>query len=140
MANPLQIILTSGIQKKEKRNDAGIKELVSRVFSTRNTLHLAHLKTNSFATHMALGELYDQVIEDTDEIVETFQGKFGVIPDLQSAASTVPDDIASHVKQEADWVEKNRSKIANGDTAIENLVDTLLGHLHKTHYKLTSLH
>jgi oligoribonuclease (3'-5' exoribonuclease) len=122
------------------KNEQIICELISKVFTTRNLLHFAHWNTNSFASHMALGDLYDQIVEDIDEIVETFQGKYGLIDELTTAQASLPNDITSHVKDEAKWVESNRSKIAGNDTAIENLVDTLLGHYHKTVYKLENLH
>ena len=141
MANPLLTIKLSGIVKKEKRpkNEDAVKELVSKAFATRNLLHFAHWNTRSFAAHSALGELYDSIIEDIDEIVETYQGKNGIVDGFKTESATVPDDICYHVKDEAKWVESNRSKISGGDTAIENLIDTLIGHYHKTVYKLENL-
>ena len=88
---------------------------------------------------MALGDLYDQIIGDIDEIVETYQGKFGLIDDLHCDAATLPKDITAHVKEEAQWVEDNRMFISKGETSIENLIDTLIGHYHKTVYKLENL-
>jgi len=56
-----------------------IEELVTRVFSTRNAAHLAHWKTKSFAEHSALGDFYDALIDGVDEIIEDYQGAFGLI-------------------------------------------------------------
>lgn len=147
MPNP-RLILKGVVLKKDSdgdydkspKNEKVICDLISKVFTTRNLLHFSHWNTKSFASHMALGDLYDQIVEDIDEIVETFQGKYGLIDELHTNAAALPSDIVSHVKNEAKWVEKNRSKIAGGDTAIENLVDTLVGHYHKTVYKLENLH
>lgn len=125
--------------KQAVGDDNVIKTLIANAFATRNMLHLAHWDTKSFATHLAVGDLYDSIIDDIDEIVEVYQGKFGLLKGLSSHASTVPSDICKHVKDEAEWVESNRSGIARNVPSIENLVDTLVGHYHKTVYKLENL-
>jgi hypothetical protein len=141
MSNPMMVLKISGIKTKKTSDIGGcICELVSKAFTTRNLLHFAHWNTKSFASHMALGDLYDQIIEDIDEIVETYQGKFGLIEDLYCDAAKLPKDVTDHVKKEAQWVEDNRMFISKGETSIENLIDTLLGHYHKAVYKLENLH
>lgn len=142
MANPMMIIKLSGISKKKEsdKNLGGcISELISKVFTTRNLLHFAHWNTPSFAAHMALGDLYDDIIEDVDEIVETYQGKFGLVDDLHTGSAELPKDITGWIKEEADWVEEHRCFISRGETSIENLIDTLIGHYHKCVYKLENL-
>mgnify|MGYP003346088192 CR=1 FL=1 len=148
MANPRLILKIAVGPKKDSDGDKDaspvsepfVCELISRIFTTRNLLHFAHWNTRSFASHMALGDLYDAVVDDIDEIVEVYQGKYGLIDDLKCDGATLPDNITGRVKEDAKWVEKNRSKISGGDTAIENLIDTLIGHIHKTVYKLENLH
>lgn len=141
MANPLSILKNSGVKSSKSNHIEGkICELISKAFTTRNLLHFAHWNTKSFASHMALGDLYDQIIEDIDEIVETYQGKFGLIDDLYCEAAKLPDNITNHVKEEAQWVEDNRMFLSKGETSIENLIDTLIGHYHKCVYKLENLH
>jgi hypothetical protein len=137
----IKSVLTKGLDKfKDTPNDdSAIKELVSKAFATRNALHFAHWATKSYAQHGAVGGLYDAIIEIIDDIIETYQGKFGIIKDLSSCACSVPSDICGHVKSEAEWVESNRSRIAGGMPSIENLVDSLVGAYHKTVYKLENL-
>jgi len=152
MANPKLVLqIAIGKMKKGKMDSDGdtdnspasepfIVELIGKAFTTRNLLHFAHWNTKSYASHMALGDLYDQIIEDIDEIVEVYQGKYSLIDDLKCEAATLPEEIIGRVKEEAAWVEANRTKISGGDTSIENLLDTLVGHYHKTIYKLVNLH
>lgn len=140
MANPLEILKGSGIGKAKNKSVEGvICELISKAFTTRNLLHFAHWNTGSFAAHMALGDLYDDIIEDIDEIVEVYQGKYGLVSNLYTDAAKLPTDICLHVKAEAMWVEDNRTFISKGETAIENLIDNLIAHYHKTVYKLENL-
>lgn len=139
MPNPSQV-LSEVVGKK--KGGAAIQQLVSRAFTTRNLLHFSHWLTGSYAGHMALGDLYDQIVEDIDEIVETYQGRFGLLPSFGCESATVTCDVSDmveRVKCEAAWVEKNRDFISGGDSSIGNLVDTLIGHYHKTAYKLENL-
>jgi hypothetical protein len=148
MATPLDTLkLAYGTKTHEKEkshipeyNDPMyIKELISKAFATRNLLHFAHWATQSFAMHSAVGSLYDSIIEDIDDIVETYIGKYGQLENLSTGMASVPDDICDHVKQEAKWIQDNRSKIANNCTPIENIIDNLIGSYHKTIYKLENL-
>lgn len=116
-----------------------IEILVSKVFTTRNLLHLEHLKTKSFAKHSALNELYIGVVEHIDDIVETYQGVFGVISIPELPSSKLPRNIVSYIEDEVKWVSDNRSEISKGVTAIENLIDGLCGIYFKTLYKLKTL-
>ena len=141
MANPLLVIKLSGIGKDKKSDsvEGCICELICKAFTTRNLLHFAHWNTKSFASHMALGDLYDQIIEDIDEIVECYQGKFGLITDLYTEKAELPKDIGKHVEEEMNWIEENRQFISKGNSSIENLIDILLGHYQKCVYKLKNL-
>lgn len=112
-----------------------IEELVSRVFATRNALHLKHWATTSYAAHVALGELYDGIIDKLDEVVEIYQGAVEMIGDVEPA--TVKDDIIAHIRDEADWIEENMEEISAGTKAVENVLQDLSGIYYRAIYKLT---
>lgn len=116
-----------------------IEILVAKVFITRNLAHLAHLKTKSYAQHMALGSFYDSIIDDIDAIVECYQGCFGLIniPELPSAK--LPKDIVDYLEKEVVWIGANRKEIAQNVEAVENLLDNLSGTYFSTIYKLKNL-
>jgi len=118
-----------------------IKELVARVFAARNAAHLAHWNAKgkgSYARHVALGDFYDGVIDKIDGIVETYQGNFGLIGDvdLQPGDNL---DILKVLERDAGWLDQNRSKIAEGVRALENMVDDLAALYLSTIYKLRNL-
>ena len=125
---------------KEESSEPAINELVERVFTTRNLVHFAHWNTNSYASHVALGDLYDAIVDAVDDLVETFQGEFGLLTGLECCECSAPDDIIAQIKADSDWVKANRSKIANGSTTIENMVDGLMAAYNKCLYKLKNLH
>jgi len=139
MANPADVLRVYINKKPQESPGTAIAELVSKVFTTRNLLHFAHWETNSFAQHMALGELYDEIVDQVDDIVECYQGKYGLLKGLYSQRASVPKDILRHVKEEAEWIAQNREAIASGCDPIMNLLDELDAAYLKTIYKLENL-
>jgi len=113
-----------------------IEQLIERMFTSRNSAHVEHWKTDSYARHVALGDFYDAVIEKLDDYVEAHQGTFGVgfeseLKDEGDAAKTIHDDII--------WLNENRSAIAHGVPALENILDELTKLHMTTLYKLENL-
>lgn len=116
-----------------------IEELVSRVFTARNIAHLAHWKTQSFSQHMALGDFYDGIIDSIDDIVEAYQGEFKLIGSVNLNSAPPQANIIQFLEAECEWLDKNRDAIAEGDSSIGNLVDTLHAIYQRTLYKLKNL-
>jgi len=116
-----------------------IEVLVSKIFSTRNAVHLAHWKTKSYAQHVALGDLYDHLIEDIDAVVEMYQGMFGLIKVDELPALVAPVDIVKHLAAEVVWITDNQKDICKGISAISNQVDNLTGNYMTTLFKLKQL-
>jgi hypothetical protein len=115
-----------------------IEELVAHVFALRNAAHLAHWATKSYSQHQALGTLYDGLIDKIDMIVETYQGAFGLIGDVKIVVMP-KGSITEIVLKELNWIDKNREKIAEKSTMLENLIDDLMQLYSTTHYKLVNL-
>ena len=116
-----------------------IEELVVRVFNTRNVAHLAHLKTKSYAQHVVLGGFYESVIGVLDSIIEVHQGVFGLINVPYLPKIETPANIVKHIEAEMKWICDNRAELAQGVTAIENLIDSLSEIYMQTLYKLKNL-
>lgn len=115
-----------------------IEELVSHVFALRNAVHLAHWSTKSYSEHKALGSFYDDLIESIDDIIEAYQGWYGLIGEVP--IKVLPKkDIAGVIRNELTWLASNREKIAKKNTMIENLIDGLMQTYSTTHYKLVNL-
>lgn len=112
-----------------------IEELIGKVFVTRNLAHVAHLNTSSYAAHMALGDFYEEIIPAVDALAECWQGQFGKLGEIKMVSPAV-DDIAEHVREEADWIEVNRNEIAGDSEHLSNLVDSLTALYTSLIYKL----
>jgi hypothetical protein len=105
------------------------------MFHARNAAHIAHWKTKSYAEHKALGHYYEDVIEKLDDLIEAYQGTFGIIGSVaeqeKNVSKMIHDDII--------WLNENRGKVAQGVPALENIVDELTGMHMRTLYKLENL-
>jgi len=117
-----------------------IGRLIALLFLSREYAHRAHLKTTSYAQHVALGEFYPSIGEIADSLTEAYQGRNGIIDDIPMLEETdkgVPADVlARHL----DSVEKMRyTSIQKTDTALQNIVDEAVAQYLSTLYKLRNL-
>jgi hypothetical protein len=112
-----------------------IEELIERLFHARNAAHIAHWKTKSYAEHKALGHYYEDVIEQLDDLIEAYQGTFGIIDGLDEQEK----NISKMINDDIIWLNENRSKVAKGVPALENIIDELTATHMKTLYKLENL-
>lgn len=117
-----------------------IDRLIARVFATRNAAHLAHWRTRSYATHMALGSFYAGIIDKLDAIVEAHQGARRILISVNFQAPVPnPDSILDHIIAEADWIAQNRAAIAGDVPSVLNMLDDLHGIYVAAIYKLKFL-
>ena len=108
------------------------RNLVSALFSARDKAHQLHLRTRSFAAHVALSELADQ-------IAEVVQGKYGIMEPVVSTSS-VGDDPVAFIHELASWAETAHSYVPAGDSFIANLIDEMQALVYRTKYKLDNFH
>ena len=112
-----------------------IEELVDKTFHIRDATHIAHQKTKSYSEHKALGHYYEDIIEKIDELIEAYQGTFGVIGKVEEQ----DEDVSKSINDMIIWLNKNREAIAKNIPAIENIVDELTALNMRTLYKLENL-
>jgi len=110
-------------------------ELIGFLMYLTNCSHIAHLKTNSFAQHKALNEMYDALPDMLDKLAESYQGYAGLL-DIIAPASSFEEPIEC-VNEGIKYVETcyNHHK----ETFILNQLDELLTLLYSTRYKLVFL-
>jgi len=65
----------SGIESPE--TNGSMANLVGVLLKARDTGHMWHWKVKSFSMHLALGELYEGLLEMTDELFEMYMGRYG---------------------------------------------------------------
>jgi hypothetical protein len=99
--------------------------------------HILHLRADSTATHLALGEFYPQLEDLIDSLVESYQGKYGKIEDYGNAYTVPSSSPIEYMISLLEYVENNRVDLPQ-DTYIQNIVDeivqTITGTLNKLRF------
>ena len=116
-----------------------IGEFISLLFLSRDAAHKEHLRTQSYAQHMALGSFYDEIVDLADSLAEAYQGRNGII-DIPGMDDEDTGEIVATLKKYLDWIEKNRYEaVPKEDSAIQNIIDEIVSLYLSTLYKLQNL-
>ena len=115
------------------------KEFIGMLFLARHVAHSAHLNTDSYSQHMALGAFYNNIVDLADKFAEAYMGRYeekiGKIPDMK-----VPDgDILKVLKAILEVIEERRDFIDKNDTPLQNIADEIVGEFLSVIYKLKFL-
>ena len=117
---------------------ADIQQFLGLLFASRDYAHKAHLNTDSFAQHMALGDFYDGIIDLADSLAETWMGrnlqKIGDIPVI-NAPKGEPEKV---MKRLLEVVQDTRDFVSD-DTVLSNIMDEIEALYSSTLYKLKFL-
>jgi hypothetical protein len=98
--------------------------------------HMLHLQTGSFAAHSALNDFYDELPDLVDELVEAYQGKFGIVEDYPfDKGIKIPSDPIKFVEALSTYVDQNRNKVSDRSNH-QNIIDEIATLIDKTAYKL----
>lgn len=55
------------------------EKIFGLLFGVRDFAHKEHLLSKSYAQHVALGDFYESILELSDELIESYQGKYGLL-------------------------------------------------------------
>lgn len=121
-------------------NTGGFKEMISVLFHSRTQVHVYHLQTESFAEHKALQDYYDGVLDLIDGLVESYQGKYGILTNyttLKVDDYVSNDEVQSYLNKVNSVIEKNRTSVK--ESYIQNQIDSVQELIFSTLYKLKFL-
>ena len=125
-------------------NNELIGQFVSTLFASRTQAHVFHLQITgegSFAAHSALNAYYDEIVGITDGIVESYQGKYGIITGYGNIALQEfqnCEGVIAYFEMLCMYVEKSRQMICQ-DSYIQNQIDEVVALINSTLYKLRFL-
>lgn len=115
-------------------------EMVCNILHSRNQAHVFHLQTKSYAEHIALNGYYDGVVALFDGIVESYQGKYGIIKNFKTFKVEQYRNnkkTISYFERLLDIIDENRDSVE--DSYIQNQIDTVQELINSTIYKLKFL-
>lgn len=126
--------------KEQKESKITFVSLVSKLLDSQRQVHIFHLQTKSFAEHKALQDYYDAIGDLVDGIVESAQGKYGILTGWKS----FPTEEYQSAEQCITYFKTLLNDIASAynivkDTYLQNQLDEVTALINSTLYKLRFL-
>lgn len=117
--------------------NATLAGLIVQLFHARTNAHIQHLRTKSYATHVALNEFYDNIVGLTDAVAEAYQGRHGIMefPELPYKMESDPIMMIRSLRR---YIDENRAGMCPY-SEIQNLIDEVVAQMDSTLYKLENL-
>ena len=125
-----------GDEDDSQQSPAG--EFFATLLHAATIAHQLHLQTRSFAQHKALDEFYKELPGLVDDVVESYQGKYGLVTDYPfefDLDTKSPEKFLSDLSQ---FVTEERSRVAK-DSEIQNDIDAIQSLINSTIYKIRFL-
>lgn len=114
--------------------------MICQLLHSQTQVHVFHLGTKSYAEHKALQGYYEGIDALTDGLVESYQGKYGLMKNYKSFKMTSyknKKQVLSYFTQLLNTIEENRESVE--DSYIQNQIDTVQELIYSTMYKLKFL-
>jgi len=118
-------------------------EMVCRLLHSQTQVHIFHLAVKgkgSYAAHKALQKYYEGIDALVDGVIESYQGKYGLLTDYKSFENESFKSIEqtiNYLKGLDEMVQEKRDCCE--DSFIQNQIDTIQELIYSTLYKLKFL-
>jgi len=107
-------------------------DFVGMLFLARDVAHSVHLNTRSYAVHKATQKFY--------EFAEAYQGRHGLIGPISLMSANKNRDLVEFLEDQIDQIAAGRYDFCDhNETAIQNIIDEIVGHYLSAIYKLRFL-
>ena len=124
----------------EQKTTKDFSEMISLLLHSRTQSHTLHLQTKSYPEHMALNGYYDGIGDLIDGLVESYQGKYGIIESYKSYDLVSYKSTENTIKYLQDLCKKIENlRDCCKDSYIQNQIDTVCELINSTLYKLKFL-
>lgn len=134
--SPFQTTKLNKMKEKEIFTTVKPDIVLGQLFHSRDTVHLCHLQTVSYAEHKALDTLYSELLDLIDELTETYFGVIGKRLNFKIPGSEYVN-CNMHIKQTRDYLMKHRGVFGLENTHIQNIIDEIIALYDRTLYQLT---
>ncbi len=121
-------------------HNALMGQFVSTLMASRTQAHIFHLQTPSFAAHKALNEYYENIVDIIDGLVESYQGKYGIITNYECDGFedySSGEQVIKYLKDLESSIEDLRKSVK--ESYLQNQIDTVEELINSTLYKLRFL-
>jgi DNA-binding ferritin-like protein len=130
-------------QEVEVSEGGDVSKFISKLLESREMAQVYHWTVKgdmgSHASHLTLESYYTEIIEFIDDIVEVYQGQYGLIEGYDQIATddTKSKDKLDYFKEVVEFVKSERKCIKAEDTHLHTIIDEIVVLIYKTIYKLT---
>lgn len=127
-------------ENKSSSHNEDFCEMVCQILHSQKQAHIFHLGTKSFAEHMALNGYYGEIDELIDGIIESYQGKYGLLTNYKSYKNQSyknKNQVLKYFTSLLSTIEEKRNSVE--DSYIQNQIDTVQELIYSTMYKLKFL-
>ena len=134
------------VQDEEDDNQTSLNhnedfcEMVCQLLHSQTQVHIFHLGTNSYAEHKALQKYYEGIDELVDSLIESYQGKYGLLKNYKSYKNQTyknKNQVLKYFTSLLNTIEEKRDCCE--DTYIQNQIDGIQELIYSTMYKLKFL-
>ena len=131
--------------KPSQSDESSPVKFFSKLFESRQMAHIFHLQVKaemgSGWEHDALNYFYTEILEFTDDLIETYQGQYGIVEGYEIIDTSATGQIKSleYLNKTVDFIRSERKIISAEDTHLHNVIDEIVALFYKTIYKLTNL-
>lgn len=130
-------------ESQTEQSVSGASKFFSKLFESREMAHVYHLSVKgdmgSYAAHVALGAYYDGILGQIDDLIEIYQGQYGLVEsfDIIDTSSTKSQEPIAYFEDLVMFVKSSRNELLSAeDTHLQNIVDEVIALIYKTLYKL----
>ncbi|MEK9767363.1 MAG: DUF5856 family protein [Betaproteobacteria bacterium] len=118
-----------------------MNDIVSVLLESMVQSHVFHLRTRSYAAHIALQEYYTQIQELTDDLAEVMISAEGDLvkycENIKISNEATTDHIKTYFSELIDIAEISYNNME--DVAVQSVMEDILKLMRLTHYKISFL-
>jgi len=115
-------------------------EMVCQMLHSQTQVHIFHLGTKSYSEHKALQGYYEGIDDLVDGIIESYQGKYGLLTNYKSYKNQTyknKNQVLKYFTSLVNMIDEKRD--CCDDSYIQNQIDTVQELIYSTMYKLKFL-
>ena len=127
-------------EEESSNHNEDFCEMACQILHSQKQAHIFHLGTKSFAEHMALNGYYGEIDELIDGLIESYQGKYGLLTNYKSFKNQSyknKNQVLKYFTSLLNTIEEKRD--CCDDIYIQNQIDTVQEFIYSTMYKLKFL-
>ena len=121
----------------EHKSDQSVGPFFGRLFAIRQTAHVLHLASKSYAEHKALNGFYEDLTDLLDSLIEVYQGQYGLVT-VEQSTSKEKEALTFLEKAAEDFVSAHEL-FDKKDTHLHNILDEITALTYQTIYKIKFL-